>query len=481
MAIEKKVKTIDQLCNFTEKQLIATRAADTHTFCLFGGSRGPGKSYWLRWYCLRYLMTLASCGINNVVVALFCEDYPTLIDRQVSKINIEFPSYIGEVAERKKSHGFAFYLRKEYGGGVILLRNLDESNVEKYQSAEFALVAVDELTKSKDKVFDILRGSMRWPGIKGVKFIAATNPGGIGAHWVKNYFIDHIYPPEMEEIEDQFAFVQALPTDNPHLDESYWSMLKHLPPNLSKAWLYGDWDCFEGQAFPEFYEHVHVIEPFEIPDNWERFCSIDWGYSAPFAIYWHAESPDGVVYTYRGFYGCEPGKPNKGIRMIAPEVARRALEMECGEEMSFRVADNSMWANIGTAKNGKASSVADEFFDEGFDIIPCTKDRIQMAQQIHMRLKGYEESEDGIPQSPAWFIFNTCPNLIRTLPALITDKYNPEKIDTSGEDHPSDSCGYLFLLRRFNPVMERERVEPNRDIFGRPKQRIKKSLSWMSS
>ncbi len=33
-----KIKTLDELCNFHEKQLIATQMADTHTFTLYGGS-----------------------------------------------------------------------------------------------------------------------------------------------------------------------------------------------------------------------------------------------------------------------------------------------------------------------------------------------------------------------------------------------------------------------------------------------------------
>jgi phage terminase large subunit len=477
----KELINIDEMCNFTEKQLLATQAADTHAFTLFGGARGPGKSYWLRWYCLRFLVLLASLGLKRVVVAIFCEDYPTLIDRQVSKMQEEFPKYLGEIADRKKDHGFAFYLKPKYGSGVILLRNLDAGNVEKYQSSEFALVAVDELTKSPVRIFDTLRGSLRWPGIRTPKFISATNPGGIGAHWVKSYFIDRIYPEELQDISDMFAFVQALPTDNPHLDESYWEMLKHLPSTLAKAWLYGDWNIFEGQAFPEFYEQVHVVEPFSIPAGWERFASIDWGYAKPFAIYWHAESPDGIIYTYREFYGCEPGKPNVGLKMVASEVARRARDMESeSEDISFRVADNSMWANMGSSNKNKATCIADEFFEEGFDIIPCTKDRVQMKQQIHMRLKGYEESESSMPEAPAWIIFDNCPNLIRTLPAICTDRNNPEKLDTQGEDHAVDSCGYLFLKRPFSPEDHTQENEPARDIFGRPSRVRTGKLSWMA-
>ena len=34
----------------------ADRAADSHRYLLFGGARGPGKSYWLGWHGLRRLV-----------------------------------------------------------------------------------------------------------------------------------------------------------------------------------------------------------------------------------------------------------------------------------------------------------------------------------------------------------------------------------------------------------------------------------------
>ena len=45
-----------ELCGFTERQWQATETADRHKYTLFGGSRGPGKSYWLRWYLVRRLL-----------------------------------------------------------------------------------------------------------------------------------------------------------------------------------------------------------------------------------------------------------------------------------------------------------------------------------------------------------------------------------------------------------------------------------------
>ena len=482
MNADKKPQTLDELCNFHEKQLLATEMADTHKYVLYGGSRGPGKSYWLRWYSLRFHMICASYGLKNTVSVLLCEDYPSLIDRQVSKIQIEFPSHLGVVADRKKSHGFAFYIHKKYGGGVILLRNLDEGNVEKYMSAEFALIAIDELTKSTVKVFDVLRGSMRWPGLAATKFIAATNPNGIGSHWVRNYWVDKVYPPELEDIKHEFGFVNALPTDNPHLDESYWEQLQHLPEHLVKAWLYGSWDCPEGAAFGEFYKHVHVLEAskFHIPSDWLRVCAIDWGYSAPTAVLWTAYDYEGTAYTYRELYTCKVGKTTEGLRINASEIARMILDMESGENIEYHVCDNACWSQTGVQnKRGEVSSIAAEFSDAGLDVIKCKKDRIQGKQQIHMRLKGYEESESGIPDNPAWYILDSCPNLIRILPSLELDKHDSEKVNTKGEDHLYDAAVYTFLEAPMSTPMAK--LDYVRDGYEDKKRSNKSKRSWMSA
>ena len=57
--------------------------------------------------------------------------------------------------------------------------------------------------------------------------------------WVKRLF-----PPDEKE-QYEFVYVPALPTDNPHLDKSYYKALESLPENQRKAYLEGNWDAFD--------------------------------------------------------------------------------------------------------------------------------------------------------------------------------------------------------------------------------------------
>ncbi len=226
-----------ELANFFDKQKEALEASKRFKFVLFGGSVGSGKSRWLRWSMIYWLMKFFSkYQIKGIRAGLFCEDYPSLNDRHLTKIKFEFPDWLGTFNESKKE----FTLAPEYGSGILAFRNLDDPS--KYLSVEFAIQGIDEINRNPKSVFDMLRSRLRWPGIKDVKFLAGCNP--LGEAWVKNIWVKRLFPPEEKE-QYEFVFVPALPTDNPYLDQSYYKSLESLPENQRRAYLEGNWDAFD--------------------------------------------------------------------------------------------------------------------------------------------------------------------------------------------------------------------------------------------
>lgn len=232
-----EIVKFSELSKFLPKQKDAQEASKRFKFVLYGGSLGSGKSYWLRWMMVYWLIKLhAKYKIKGIRAGLFCEDYPSLNDRHLSKVKYEFPAWLGKYNEAKHE----FTLSPEYGSGVIAFRNLDDP--EKYLSVEFAIMGVDEINRNPVVTFRELRKRLRWAGIKEVKFLAACNP--VGEAWVKNWWVKRMFPPEENE-QYEFVFVPALPTDNPYLDESYYKSLESLPENQRKAFLEGNWDSFD--------------------------------------------------------------------------------------------------------------------------------------------------------------------------------------------------------------------------------------------
>ncbi len=447
----------DELLGFTDKQKTALAAIYKYRFILYGGARGGGKSFFLRWAAVDFLVTLFfEKGLRNVRVGLFCETYPDLRDRQISKIKLEFPAWLGRLVETKEQ-GLAFILHESFGGGVIALRNLDDPT--KYQSAEFAAIFVDELTKTTKDTFDILRGSLRWPGVDHTIFVGATNPGSIGHAWVKALWIDKVFPKEMEPLRPQFCFIQSLPSDNPKLSQTYWDDLNTLPEDLRKAWVLGMWDVFEGQAFSSWGPQ-HIVDDFDIPDHWPRTVGIDWGYRDPFAVTYGAINPmNKQVVIYDEIY--QSG--------LTDEEQARLIRMHSeGQFIRFYFADPSMWkAQTGTVTN--ITSTADIYLKNGIYLQRADNDRLSGKRKLDRLLLNTPYGEPGI-------VFQRkCKNTIRTLPSLpYAEGRKGEDVDTKAEDHLYDSIRYLLTASkgvpldiRGAPVVHEQTTHPLFEAFRR--------------
>lgn len=422
----------------TPKQKEFLRAVKQNIYTLYGGAAGGGKSYILRWGLVWLLIDwFIKTGIKGIRVGLFCEDYPSLDDRQISKIKMEFPEWLGSYKE--SNHEFT--LNDELGGGVICFRNLDKPS--KYLSSEFAAIAIDELTLNSRDVFDFLRMRLRWTGIADTKLIAATNPGGKGHMWVKDLFIDRNFTKEMQPFADKIAYIQARASDNPHLSKSYIDALNTLPEKLRKAYLEGDWNIFEGQVFTEFRTDKHVMEPFEIPHHWQRYRSMDWGYTKPYAVYSAAVDYDDVLYITGEYYGCKPGMPDTGTQETAREVAQKIEHLKDYQG----VADPAIWQRTGH----DGPTIAEIFATEGVYWVRADNDRLAGLMQVHQRLKEGKLK-----------IFSNCVHLIRTLPALTYDKIRVEDVDTKQEDHAYDAVRYMCMAR---PVKSTKPDKPFNDGY----------------
>lgn len=116
-----------------------------------------------------------------------------------------------------------------------------QETVNKFNSAEYVFIGIDQAEELTQDDVSILRASRRMKlGGKQLRYkgLFTANPA---PSWLKPEFIDA--PPP------QNRFVQALPSDNPHLPTTYVGILqeafKHRP-ELLQAYLYGSWSSIEG-------------------------------------------------------------------------------------------------------------------------------------------------------------------------------------------------------------------------------------------
>lgn len=446
------------LAKFTPRQMQAVKELDSGKikFLLYGGALGGGKSYFLRWCAVRLLMRyFLKKQLTWVQVMLACEDYPSLKDRQTTKIAREFPEWLGISVADHKDYGRCFILNPEYGNGVICFRNLDDAS--KYQSAEFAAILVDELTKNSYDTFTFLRTRLRWPGLTDVEcqFIGGTNPGGIGHGWCKQFWMDKLFPTEFinpTDYREQFAYVPSKADDNPYLDPGYWAMLDTLPLHMRKAFRDGDWNVFVGQAFQEWSAPIHVVQPLPIPDNAPIYMTYDWGFGAPFAIGWWWVDADGRVYRFAEWYGWN-GSPNQGLRLPDSEIAKgiKKKEKELGfiaSNLRVRLAGPDCFQKRPDYKGGgQGPSTAEEFAKEKLFLSVGDPSRALKIRQFHERLKIPVDVDGQVNGLPMMLIYSTCEQFIRTIPIIVTHKNNVEEIDSTGEDHIFDEACHICMAR----------------------------------
>jgi hypothetical protein len=448
-----------QLAGFFPRQLEALEHLKSKKYILYGGAAGGGKSRFLRWACLWFLLRAwAVYGVWAVRVGLFCENYPALKDRHLAKIGAEFPRWLG-VLKNTQAEGLVFGVRPELGGGVVCFRNLDDPG--KYDSVEFAMVAVDELTRNREGVFNELRKRLRWPVQAELNleddprpgsfpvdfqypFLAATNPGNIGHAWVKRLWVDRDFPPELENYADRIAYIQSLATDNPYNPASYFEDLKSLPEPLRSAYAFGRWDVFVGQFFAEWRPELHVIADFPVPAYWRRFTASDWGYSSPACTLWYAVGPDNVVYVYREAY----------VRQLdTPRLGELLCRMSAGEQIGYRKLDPACW------DTSRGPSIAEGLAAVGWVCEKADNNRLSGWERVRDFLAWHEDGAGRLVRAPQLRVFQSCVNLIRTLPAQVFDERNVNDLNTNGEDHAVDALRYGLMSRPGSSVVPLDYLE----------------------
>ena len=260
-------------------------------------------------------------------------------------------------------------------------------------------------------------------------------------------------------------------------DPQYIKQLEALPPKLRDAWLYGNWEIFEGQFFEDFRTEpdmraaeahgesltaeelraqrrwVHVIEPFDLNAGscrgWRIMRSYDFGYGKPFSCAWWAIDYDGVIYRILELYGCT-GTPNEGVRWTPDqqfaEIARIEREHPWLQGKKIEgVADPAIW----DASRGE--SIADTAARYGLYFTKGDNERIPGWMQCHYRLQFDEEGYSRM------YVFSNCAAFIRTVPGMMFSRTAPEDLDTEMEDHVCDEWRYMCMSRPVAPLRPVER------------------------
>ena len=415
---------------------------------LYGGSAGSGKSYALLADPMRYFN---NSNFSGLILRRTNDELRELIWKSQEL----YPKIYPEAKWQEKKSQWVFP-----SGGKLWMTYLErDEDVLRYQGLSFSYIAFDELTQyATPFAWNYMRSRLRSTDPTLPLFQrATTNPGGRGHGWVKKMFVDPapgnikfaatdidtgstLVFPEGHEKEGQplfyRRFIPATLKDNPYLmkDGQYEANLLALPEMQRRQLLEGDWAVADGAAFPEFKQSVHVCEPFDIPPDWRRFRSCDYGYSSHSAVHWFAIDPSyETLYVYRELYVS---------KHTGKDLAQAVLEAEQGESIQYGILDSSCWHNRGQI----GPSIAEEMISIGCRWRPSDRSagaRVAGKNRFHEVLK-----VDPVTETAGIIFFNTCRQIIADLPVIPSDPKGSDDIDPRhASDHTYDSVRYGIMSR----------------------------------
>ena len=415
---------------------------------LYGGAAGGGKSIGLLADPMRYF---SNANFNGLILRRTNDELRELIWKSQEMYGAAFP---GAKWQEKKSQ-WVFP-----SGARLWMTYLErEDDVLRYQGQAFSYIGFDELTQhSTPFAWNYMRSRLRTTDPSLPIFMrATTNPGGPGHSWVKQMFIDPSPPNSSFSAKDletgeiltypeghakageplfDRRFIPATLKDNPYLYEegSYEANLLSLPEMQRRQLLEGDWAVADGAAFSEFRSNIHIVDPFDIPHDWRRFRSCDYGYSSYSAVHWFAVDPAyETLIVYRELYVS---------KHTGKDLARAVLDLEQGESISYGILDSSCWHNRGQI----GPSIAEEMISMGCRWRPSDRSagaRVAGKNRFHELLKYDEEAE-----TPGIVFFNTCRQIIADLPVIPSCPKGGDDIDVRyRSDHTYDSVRYGIMSR----------------------------------
>jgi len=440
------------------KQYLGHNADADEVF--FGGALFGGKSFWLLMHLAKHCLQWG----GDAETIMFRRTYDELKRSVLVDVKRLFHGVVGQLKGVESQPVFEWD-----NGAVTYFRHLQEwTDVEKHDSAQYTLIAFDELTHFDEAQYVYLFQRLRSPRNPDIKpqIISASNPRGVGHKWVYDRFIkgreeNTIYRFQVPPIrvgnvtlpanEYSRVYIPSVSTDNKagmKADGANYlaRMSMNMAPEEFDALVRGDWTVFMGRAFSEWDTKVHVVEPFKIPAGWKVIRTMDWGYAAPFAINWLAQDPrTKTIYLVAEWYGARrgPGGGVKGLEMSPAEVRQGILDRErafvdTGEfpRPWYGKADPAIFKQDQMGK-----CVADDLNQSlgsgGMLFTAAENNRVLGVTTFHGLLR-----MDPAIGHPGFVSFKRCQEFNSQFAKLVSDPKKTEDVDTKQADHAYDAVRY---------------------------------------
>lgn len=274
---------------------------------LVSGPAGTGKSR----ACLEKLLLMAVLNprmrgliVRKTLASLGSTALVTWREKVICDLSQSDVYYFGGSSQEPPQYRFS-------NGSVIVIGGMDKAT--KIMSSEYDVIYVQEATELTVTDWEALTTRLRNSKVSFQQLLADCNPD-MPTHWLK-----------ARADEGQTRLLQSVHEDNPTLFDDngtvtdigrdYIGKLDRLTGVRFLRLRKGIWAAAEGLIYEEWNSNVHLIDRFDIPNDWPRYWAIDFGFRNPFVCQWWAEDPDGKLILYREIY-----HTNKTVRQHAKDI-----------------------------------------------------------------------------------------------------------------------------------------------------------------
>lgn len=339
------------------------------TELLYGGAAGGGKSalgcLWLIECCQtyegsRYLMGRAKLKtLKETTLKTFFEvtSAPTEQSEKLGLIRLDIQDQFTYNANSN--------VIKWNNGSEIVLKDLflypSDPHFDSLGSLEITGAFIDECNQVVYKAWQVVKSRIRYKLIEFnliPKLLGSCNPA---KNWVyKKFYI----ADDKNTLPDYRHFIQALPTDNPHLPESYLNSLRELDEISKQRLYYGNWEFDDDKAT--------LISYNAITDYWNG-QHVERGENKYLTIDVARKGKDKTVFRIWAGWVCIE-RHEMGISKIN-EVVDRAKELQAihGIQNTRTIAD----------EDGVGGGVVDYLRCEGF--VNNSKAKMEEVGDLYMQ------------------------------------------------------------------------------------------------
>lgn len=337
-------------------------------------------------------------------------------------------------------YGIIDYLviKNVFGGSSKIAFKSCEAGREKFQGTSLDFVWFDE-EPPKD-IYEECR--MRILDKSGEIFGTMTPLKGLT--WV----YDEIYLNKNHSEQVWCEFMEW--ADNPYLPQrEIEAMSEALSADSLESRRYGRFQTFGGLVYGEFSEQ-NVIEPFDVPPEWQDTLSIDPGLNNPLSCHWYARDFDGNVYVVAEHY-----QAKQDVAFHSQKIKEISEKLNWHKDKFGRIS-----ALIDSAANQRtlngAKSVSELFSERGISV------NTRVNKDLYTGINKVKSLIKPLSGPPKLFVFSCCVNMIREFKGYFWgDGDTPVKKD----DHAMDELRYYVcsLGEANKPHQEKTAIQRDKE------------------